>query len=59
MTNQQDRVAAPKRSDLSRKHDEIKQLRERPMTNVCRLSFPDAINGVAAVYMRAVTIPHM
>lgn len=34
MTNQGDRVTPPKRSDLSRKHDSIKELRERPMTDV-------------------------
>lgn len=34
MVNEADGVRPPKRSDLKRKHDEIKELRERPMSNV-------------------------
>lgn len=34
MTNQADGVKTPKRSFLKKKHDEIKALRERPMTSV-------------------------
>ncbi|WVF65669.1 hypothetical protein IAT40_000400 [Kwoniella sp. CBS 6097] len=33
MTNQADSVKAPKRSELSKKHEEIKALRDRPMTD--------------------------
>ncbi|GFZ47472.1 hypothetical protein JCM24511_05216 [Saitozyma sp. JCM 24511] len=33
MVNEADGVRPPKRSDLKRKHDEIKELRERPMSN--------------------------
>lgn len=34
MTNQSDGIKPPKRSELKNKHDAIKRLRDRPMTNV-------------------------
>ena len=36
MTCQADRVSPPRRSDLLGKHEAIKTLRERPMTDVRR-----------------------
>ncbi|ORY26243.1 hypothetical protein BCR39DRAFT_541580 [Naematelia encephala] len=33
MTNQADKVKAPKRSELKKKHEQIRALRDRPMTN--------------------------
>lgn len=43
MTNQADGVKTPKRSFLKKKHDEIKALRERPMTSVRAPKFIDII----------------
>lgn len=34
MTNKADGIKPPKRSELKKKHEEIKKLRDRPMTNV-------------------------
>jgi RNA polymerase-associated protein RTF1 len=40
MTSQADGVRLPKRSDLKKKHDAIRKLKDRPMTNV-RDQIPD------------------
>jgi hypothetical protein len=41
MTYREDRVRIPLRSELKSKHEQIRELRDRAMTNVSNLSSPD------------------
>ena len=44
MTNQADHIRPPRRTDLKKKHEQIKAIRDRPMTNVCACFSPMSIN---------------